>query len=171
MTDELDELAALCMAKVACPECLARVRIGARRGGKDCTCKGAAEILDPQLANLRLVLWVECDGKHVLPDGIVTDAIAAVWWRDENDKWWVPCGIVGCPGYVRRTWDMPTGALAGALIYSTIRTYVDETEHPKFWGPLFLQISNALNRATNDDSYDPDAEVVSVMLARLKVKA
>jgi len=123
--NDLDELAELTMRKVACDA----IHENIPGQTTHCTiCGDTKEILDPGLANLRKVLWVECPdcggaGRIYVPHPYVP--------QEHHNSW----GCGGCggsgvnvaeeakdykkgTGYVRRTWDGP-GWWPEVLVFQT----------------------------------------------------
>lgn len=182
--NELDELAQEAMRKVACSQCEGK---GAHTGlineetrnWSTCEdCQGTGEILDPQLANLRMVLWMEgcpCDEvpncracvtastpkpppgeKNWGPLAAIHTVPIALGLRTSDTKHAKRCRWCKGTGYVRL--DMggwPKGALAGTLLFAVA----------SWEGRLSSNIMDCFDR------HDVDPAAVSVMLAAVKAKA
>ena len=150
--NDLDELAELTMRKVACPgphetylgETVCQLTDADDYKGEKCM--GSGTVLDPGLANLREVLWVECDGKLLL--GPNHYRVCVHGYSIPHD-----------PVKRRDMSDWPKGALAGAI--------EDVVAKDKDF-PSRQKILVVCTGAHYDG--DPDSQVVSATVSALKAK-
>lgn len=138
----LDELAELVRRKGPCPDedCAGGYRCDPKTGilSRHTACDADGNVFCyPN--NLRKILWEECPG--CTSGGV-----------------WPMSGVVthypGCTGYIRRTWDTPKGALAGALLW----TRVVETDGSDY------------DLLDGFDRDDVDEHAVSVTITALKAQ-